>query len=113
MINAEPDNTKVKLFNRINWFGIFLFSICDILIVSNDLENKKMDPNKVPDKIIGLNILLFYCYRFKYFFFIYYYFLSLIFLLMRKREIICFPHIRHRIKVNVYKKNNTNKPRTF
>ena len=70
MINAEPDNTKVKLFNRINWFGIFLFSICEILIVSNDLENKKMDPNKVPDKIIGLNILLFYCYRFKYFFII-------------------------------------------
>jgi hypothetical protein len=68
MINAEPDNKKVKLFNRINWFGIFLFSICDILIVSNDLENKKKDPNKVPDKIIGLNILLFYCYRFKYLF---------------------------------------------
>ena len=62
MIDAEPDNKKVNLFNRINWVGIFLFSICNILIVSNDLENKKMDPNKVPDKIIGLNILLFYCF---------------------------------------------------
>jgi len=60
MKDAEPDNKKVNLFNRINWVGIFLFSICNILIVSNDLENKKMDPNKVPDKIIGLNILLFY-----------------------------------------------------
>lgn len=61
MIDAEPDNKKVNLFNRINWVGIFLFSICNILIVSNDLENKKMDPNKLPDKIIDLNILLFYC----------------------------------------------------
>jgi hypothetical protein len=62
MINAEPDNKKVKLFNRINCFDIFLFSICEILIDSNDLENKKMEPNKVPDKIIDLNILLFYCF---------------------------------------------------
>lgn len=58
----EPDNKKVKLFNRINCFGIFLFSICEILIVSNDLENKKIDPNKLPDKIIDLNILLCYCF---------------------------------------------------
>lgn len=101
----DPDNKKVKLFNTINWFGIFLFSICEILIVSNDLENKKMDPNKVPDKIIGLNILLFYCFIviglsicFHILLFPFLYsFPFLPFLLMRKREIICFPHIRHRV----------------
>ena len=36
----ELDNTKVKSFIIINWVGIFLFSNCDIVIVSNDLENK-------------------------------------------------------------------------
>ena len=63
----EPDNTKVKLFIRVNWIGIFLFSNCDIVIVSNDLENKYTEPNKLPDKIMELYISLFYCYGFKYF----------------------------------------------
>jgi hypothetical protein len=63
----DPDNTKVKLFIRINFFGIFLFSNCDILIVSNDLENKYTEPNKLPDKIMELYISLFYLYGFKYF----------------------------------------------
>ena len=35
-----------------NLFGIFLFSKIDLFMNSNDLENKKTEPNKQQDKII-------------------------------------------------------------
>jgi len=45
--------------------GIFLFSKNNLFISSNDLENRKTEPNRQEDKIIELCILLFYCYNFK------------------------------------------------
>jgi len=52
----EPDVTNVNPFIRINFCGIFLFSKSDLFINSNDLENKKTEPNKQQDKIIELYI---------------------------------------------------------
>lgn len=52
----KPDVTNVKPFIRINLCVIFLFSKSDLFMNSNDLENKKTEPNKQEDKIIELYI---------------------------------------------------------
>jgi hypothetical protein len=61
----EPEATNVTLFIMIITGGIFLFSKNDLFISSNDLENRKTEPNRQEDKIIELCILLFYHYNFK------------------------------------------------
>ena len=61
----EPDVTNIKPFIRINLCGIFLFSTSDLFMNSNDLENKKTEPNKQQDKIIELYIELVYHDSFK------------------------------------------------
>lgn len=57
--NTEPDIIHVKPFIKINLFGIFLFSINDIFINPNDVENIKTEPNKQEDKTILLYILFY------------------------------------------------------
>jgi len=52
----EPDVTNITPFITINLCGIFLFSKSDLFMNSNDLENKKTEPNKQQDKIIELCI---------------------------------------------------------
>jgi len=55
-IIMEPDVTNITPFITINLCGIFLFSKSDLFMNSNDLENKKTEPNKQQDKIIELYI---------------------------------------------------------